>query len=186
MEALTDQEWLDVTMCDDEQFRKDECKRIFSEGVDYYDGEMMRRSDEHFGDLIDCLAFAKRYRIVVVIYNCGINVEECNTHVFDGSPVTPIYHYHPGIRNNIVLVSSEVLELVRYKTDLIEMEVKKKTPFKGVAQGPGHFVFVRRSPEAPVNEVTHQKVSLSKIGFHRSNFLPNYVGISYLIIQRTR
>jgi hypothetical protein len=26
---------LDVTMCDDVKFRKDECKRIFSEGVDY-------------------------------------------------------------------------------------------------------------------------------------------------------
>ena len=81
VEALTEQEWLDVTMCDDEEFRNDECKRIFSEVVDYYDGELMRLSDEHHGDLIECLAFAKRYRVVVVIYNCGIIVEECNTNV---------------------------------------------------------------------------------------------------------
>jgi hypothetical protein len=38
----------------------------------------------------------------------------------------------------------------------------------------------------PANKHIHQRVSLSRIGFHRSNFLPNYVEFTYIIIQRTR
>ena len=118
---LTKLEWMYVTMCDEDSFITDECDRIFSEDVDYYDGDMMRETGEqHFGDPIDCFAFAKRYQVVIVIYVCSVNVNTRMTLVLDGrlKTASPI-QCHNGICPNIVQVSSDVLELVRYKTCLL-------------------------------------------------------------------
>jgi hypothetical protein len=154
VEELTNQDWLDVTMCDEQEFRKVERNCIFSEGVDYLDGEMMRNTDAHFGDPIDALAFAKRYVIVVVIYACDANINQCSTLVFDGRPDHTTVKHHPGICPDIVPVTTNVLELVRYTTDLPDKKRKNMPLFKGVAKGTSHFVFVNRGSHAPVNKAT--------------------------------
>ena len=121
VEVLPIKDWLALTQCDDEDFRKEECNHIYSEGVDFYDGKLMRESDAHFGDPIDCLAFAKRYQVVVVLYVSEVNIKQCCTFVFDGRPSHRLIRNFDGIRPNIMPVSSDVLELVRYRTDLTKI-----------------------------------------------------------------
>jgi hypothetical protein len=99
VQELTKQDWVDITRCDSNNFIKAECNRIFSDKVDYYNGTMITsKEDQHFGDPIDCLAFAKRYQVVVVICACDINAKQCSTFVFDGRlDQHSTVHHHPGI-----------------------------------------------------------------------------------------
>ena len=102
----------------------------------------MRKTEDHFGDPIDCLAFAKRYQVVVVVYVPEVNIKQCCTFMFNGRPSHRTIHHFDGIRLNIMPVSSDVLELVRYRTDLTKTKVKKNTLLEGVAQGPGHLSLI--------------------------------------------
>ena len=113
-------------------------------------GSEMCIRDRQLGDPIDCFAFAKRYEVIVIIYACGVNVQERFTLVFDGRLNQRSTAFHAGICPDLVQVSSDVLELVRYRTALVDL--KKK----GVGKGRGHYVYVRRPPQVPVNQATMQ------------------------------
>ena len=175
---LKSDEWLKISVQDSPEFIESELDRMYNSSIDYMDGEVMRESDAYHGHSTDCLAFAQKYEMVVVLYQCDSNQEYASTLILDGrQSSSESVTWLKGINPAHVAPGPAVLELVRYKTDtdILSLQHKSGKPrlvpkmIYGVEQGPGHFVFVDRStpkvllPPAMIQEAVLTRAQESRM-----------------------
>jgi hypothetical protein len=88
---------------------------IYQPGVDYFDGNVRTENDEHFGDTVDCLIFARLYLIVIVIvlYQQSSNPNACFTYLLSGVG-SKMGDMKAGINANCVAADWSVFKIVCY------------------------------------------------------------------------
>ena len=66
--------WMKMSAQADSEYVEGELDRMYNSRIDYLDGDLMRKSDVYHGHTTDCLAFALKYKMVVVLYCCDSNL----------------------------------------------------------------------------------------------------------------
>ena len=75
---------MEISAQADSEYVEGELDRMYNSKIDYLDGNLMRESDAYHGHTTDCLAFAQKYEMVVVLYICDSNQEFSATVILDG------------------------------------------------------------------------------------------------------
>ena len=151
---MSPKEWMSISCQNDAKFIDSELDRMYNRTIDYLDGDLMRASDAYHGHTTDCLAFAQKYEMVVVLYICDSNPGSAFTAILDGRPTSSeSVIWLQGIKPDRTAPGPEILELVRYYTDMETLSLTHKSGktrkeaklVYRVEKGPGHYVFIDRN-----------------------------------------
>ena len=88
----------------------------------------MRALDACHGHTTDCLAFAQKYEMVVVLYICDSNPGCASTVILDGRQTSSeSVTWLEGIQPDHIAHGPAVLEIVRYMTDMETLSLEHKS-----------------------------------------------------------